>query len=95
LTLDINATVLHRFDAVRDLDDLSRDGIGIGKGVRLDELHRIATAISLECSSYPLTLIRSKAFVCHSSAVLAEHLKKRVLTFPSVISIIIGSIIFR
>ena len=31
---DVNAAILHRLDAVRDLDDLARGGVGIERGCR-------------------------------------------------------------
>ena len=34
---DENTAILHRFDAVRGLDDPARGGIGIGEGLPLDE----------------------------------------------------------
>jgi hypothetical protein len=37
-SLDTDAAIHHRFNTVRDLDQLARGGIGIGRA-RLDELH--------------------------------------------------------
>ena len=36
---DEDTAILHRFDAVRDLDDPARGGIGIGEELLLDEFH--------------------------------------------------------
>jgi hypothetical protein len=41
-TLDKDAAILHRLDAVRDQDELARGSVGIGKRVRLDELQGFA-----------------------------------------------------
>ena len=42
---DEDTAILHRFDAVRGLDDPARGGIGIGEGLPLDEFHA-ATSMS-------------------------------------------------
>src|SRR5262245_18082034 len=39
--LDINPTVLHSFDAIRNLDELARGGIGIGEGTSGHELFHL------------------------------------------------------
>ena len=43
--LDVNPAVLHGFDAVRDLDDLARGGIGIGEGTIGSELFHAALSL--------------------------------------------------
>ena len=45
--LDINPTVLHGFDAIRNLDELARGGIGIGEGTSGHEFFHAATRSSL------------------------------------------------
>jgi len=47
--LDIDAAILHGFDAVRDLDDLARGGIGIGRCNRFASSH--SARIQTSCSS--------------------------------------------
>ena len=37
--LDVDTTILHRFSAVRDLDQRARDGVGIAEGTTFDEFH--------------------------------------------------------
>jgi hypothetical protein len=39
--LDVDAPVLHRLDAVRNLDELASCGIGLGERMALDELHTL------------------------------------------------------
>jgi hypothetical protein len=43
---DEDTAILHRFDAVRGLDDPARGGIGIGEGLPLDEFQ---AAIVISC----------------------------------------------
>ena len=54
--LDINPTVLHGFDAVRDLDDLARGGVGIGEGAIGSELFHAALYLSGAASDKSRTI---------------------------------------
>jgi len=67
--LDVDATVLQRFEGVGRFDDFARGDLGIGEGAVNDEFH--AAGIRVGCRSY----IGHKRWFCNGPTVDSAGLK--------------------